>query len=281
MKNTMHMNIFVKFIFISLLSFSLSAIEPWKELWHQAEVKMEKGNDQQALKDLYSALSIMTKEEIKANSFLYLLIAEINIESSQYEEALKNVSFAEGGNLNLDDKQKASMLKVISYMFLGREEDRKKEIEHFKEIFTIPKFDIQDSLTIIRNVPSASCAKNIITNFLIGSKLCESKEDILFTKNGTCFATRKTPCDCGCGGQTQKGVGNCDWWCDKSDVLGQQWCFNHISKAWCKAACILVVQGMSETCHFCCKGGGFYQNCVEPFAHIAEKIGEGCNPDMD
>ncbi len=79
----------------------------------------------------------------------------------------------------------------------------------------------------------------------------------------------------------EQEIESCKTWCNRSAWAATAWC-QKVFKEWrCFTICSGVVEGLRETCHWCCGKGNFYQRCIEPFSDILSHMGRGCDPSND
>lgn len=146
----------------------------------------------------------------------------------------------------------------------------------------LPKAEFTDEKVIIRNVPNSNCYKAIVKTFLLGTELCEKESDIIEYDSGIIIAKRKaSTCNCNKMDIMASSESDCQWYCDKMSLAGMTWCARVFKKYGCQIACIAAVELIKDGCHWCCRKGNFYENCIQPFNNIVSYMGTPCDPYWD
>jgi hypothetical protein len=166
-------------------------------------------------------------------------------------------------------------------MQLGMEVEAKEDMKEYHELYPSPELEVYESKIIIRNIPDCECSNNMLKKY-IGTVFCDSEDDVIIS-NGICIAKRKADCQCFVGHDRppRDNRDSCREWCDDFATGGDLFCSRTFKTFPCQAACVATVQSIKKACHWCCNGGNFYGDCVEPFADILGKMGGFCDPAWD
>lgn len=79
----------------------------------------------------------------------------------------------------------------------------------------------------------------------------------------------------------QEAIDNCKYQCEKAAFAANLWCKKAFKEWRCYAACSAVVEGLKDTCKWCCSDGDAYTKCIKPFENILQYMGRGCDPAND
>lgn len=281
-----HFSIFrlLMMIYFSVLSSPASCYaltNEWENHWVQAIKACDEKNYLLAEREF--SLAITNLESVSDFDHLHVYVdrARLLCLLDRQGEALADVNMAlKFDRLSGDDLIKALLTRMHIYATLNRQEEMMNDYQLFRSVYPFPRTEFGKDHIIIRNVPECDCYKSMMTNVLVSSQLCKNASDIQWLKSGICIA-KKAECDCGCKKLAYNAKADCDYWCEKGKTCSLLFCTSKFKNWRCQAACVSVVEAMSDACYWCCAQGDFYERCLKHFDNLVQRIGQGCDPAFD
>jgi hypothetical protein len=277
-------------ISILFLIFSSLHADNWQEYWVKAVENCETKNYKDAEEYFNAALGLIAKESIKDSYHVYVDRARLFLLLDRLEEGLMDVNIAIGqGKLSNQDMTRAlvTRITILTKLNINPEVRLKdaKDLEKYDP--NRPQEEITPDHIILRNIPDCGCYKKMMTNFFVGSGICEKESDVKILKSNIMIVKRKkcakgVKCDCfNPKTGSRDAQETCEWYCDFTANAGHTYCAKTFKTNKCVAACCAAVDYIKKKCYWCCAGGEFYNNCIKPFEFILDYIKEPCDPYWD
>lgn len=278
--------------FINVNSFAKESVnsthsESWHQHWENAVLKCSQKKFSEAEIEFSKAVEILERSKDHSHPHVYVDRGRLYLLIKKFPEALVDINKAiESNNLQGNDIYRALSARMCIYGALGKVEESRADYDQLIKLgYPFPKFEEYEDKYIIRNVPDSEVFKDAISTYYLETGLCDQIEDIKFYDSGIGIikkSQKKKACPCHqLGISKAKAIQICKQTCATMSVTYQMWCENTFSSNYCKAICLSIVYGLTETCHYCCAEGNFYQQCIQPFEHILQKIGNRCDPSWD
>ncbi len=249
--------------------------------WTKAVEYCDEKKFEEAEECFTTCINVASDEEMNNHPHIYVDRARLFILLENYDEALEDLNIAlENDNLVDEDRCRGIMSRISVYMKLDRVDDALVDYQKLKPLF--PKIEHTENSIIIRNIPESEFYKKVVTSFYVDSGICKSESDIKIFDSGILIA-KKNKCCCGCGTNPylNANVDTCKYGCDKIALMANTWCGGFFRKKRCQLLCALAVDTINDGCKWCCSSGSIYEKCVQPFNHILERMGNGCDPAWD
>lgn len=268
---------------IFLLVASFVSADTWETHWTDAIQSIENKQWLEAETQLTTAIQMLELAGDHFNPHVYVDRARLYCHLDKYPEALEDVSYAiDNEFLGAADQVRAILTRMHIYAVMNDEVAIMQDYNLYRKLCpNKPTMQVTDDRVIIRNTPDCKCFREMMTNVLVISGMCEKNTDIKWLKSGICIAKRHD-CGCGCGGHCDKQAlghrSECDYWCDKGKTASLIFCQSAMKTMFCQGACIAVVEMMADACYWCCAKGNFYDRCLKCFDDLLKRIGEGCDP---
>lgn len=262
--------------------------EPWLEginACHEKkwDLALEKFDEALASKDIGDNAARVLID--KSRVFLY---------NDQNELALKYCELGlEKNTLEGDDKLRAVVTKGSALSRLGRIDESVQMVQEVKELINFPKLEIYENYVIMRNFPDCPCALQLAKKIML-AYFCESEQDITYTCGILkCLITKKPCKEDKCPApkldtsklqgriKTPQALTECEYYCNRVYQAGINFCNHKFKNFGCNSFCQATCETLLTGCHWCCKGNGFYQNCIKPFEDIVGAMGGVCDPAWD
>lgn len=275
--------------FFMLLSNTIYA-DSWQEYWVKAVENCETKNYKEAMHYFDASINWIVSKNIDNAYHVYVDRARLYLLLEGYEEALFDINLAiAGGKLSNIDMTRALVTRITALTNLNRNPQQRAQdtIDLEKYDPNRPTEEITPDHIILRNIPECSCYRKMMTTYFIGSGICEKESDIQILKSNIMIVKRKkcpkgVKCDCfNPKSGSMQAQENCEWYCDFTSNAGHAYCARTFKTGKCVAACCAAVDYIRKKCYWCCAGGEFYKNCIEPFEFILDYIKEPCDPYWD
>ncbi len=285
-------------IFAFITSFAYA--NSWQDDWITAVELCENKNYDQALHFFDSSVEQLIQNGDTSHSYVFVDRGRLHLLFERNELALQDFDFAINmGNMSQHERMVAHLSRMMARVRLGMNKGVLEDLEKFSENNpNSPTMEKTENRLIVRNAPNSKCYEDIMTCYYIHSGQCLSKKDIKILKSGTWIINTQCGCEsckgilssercCDhCGAKlsamgVDPRVENCCNVCDHMAIAGAAWCSNHFRFLRCQVACGLAVEQIKKGCYWCCRGDGFYENCIKPFECILDYIKQPCDPQFD
>lgn len=277
----------------------------WQDDWSDAIIACKENHLEEAEFLFGKAICEMEQKKDQTHPEIYVDRSRLYLLLERNLECISDIDMALSFDcLTGEELTRAIVTRWLARSKLGLVEDAINDLDYFASVNkeNLPKKEVTKKYIIIRNIPECECYRNIMTCYYIHSGICDSKEDITMTESGICIIKRAKNCGCNdceekkalerncdaCGRRilkpqcaNQDTMKGCKDMCDRMAVAGGVWCGAKFKTGRCQAACALAVNEIRNGCHWCCKDGGFYDNCIKPFADILAMMGNVCDPAWD
>ena len=272
------------FICLVMICANLSANE-WKTSWIEAIEACDNKDFVTAEHSFNIAIMLMERQNDMTYPYVYVDRARLFLLLNQNEKALQDVNQAiDSQNLKGKELIRAIATRITARGNLGCEDGYDADLAILVSNSDIEMVEADNKL-VIRNIPKCPAFREAITQFLIYSGTCNTRDDVKFLSSDICIVNQFCQ-QCKYAAKIeQRTIEGCKSWCDANTIAAATWCSTKFRDPRCIGACNLAVFGIQKGCHWCCNEGAFYDKCVKPFADIlgemSKYIQSPCDPAWD
>lgn len=272
----------------------------WEEHWIKAVTFCKDKVYNLAEQEFNSAIQELESAKNIDHPHVYVDRAKLYALLDRNQEALNDANKGlESSLLKANDILRARNVRFQAFSCLGMEKEALNELEELKKISSFPKMEVFEHHVIVRDVPDCECSRKVLKAALI-AYFCSSEEDIQFLPGAICVAKRTKGSQCfdkkpqeknelntqsnkdkKLGMRTHASNEGCYWCCDKCATVCTFMCPVWFKSVKCRGICVAIVEGLRDTCHWCCGNNGFYENCIKPFEDVVGQMGNICDPAWD
>lgn len=250
------------------------AASDWRSDWIKGLENLSKAEYSEAKENFTSAIAHMSEDEIHQNYYVLLNRSDANYMLERFEEAIQDIeSLMKLGVLSDQEKLLSGNILVASLSKKGKESEATDAyLKYIASSPLLPKYHFEADRIIIRNVPLCDDYKKATKSFFL-REFCENENSFQEYGNTWIFDTSK---NCNCSEvaiqkeRDPRVVKGCCNTCSTLAVSGSTVCATfpgslHPAAAFCRAACLLFIEGLRQGCEWCCSNGGIEQKCWKKF----------------